>query len=96
MLLIVRMFVSRGLLRKQLILQESSSWSVSNSSSLALSETWERKAVFQTLIWWGNASQLSECCLLPPQFYWTVEMDLLTDIIVVNSAGRENLQQASQ
>lgn len=61
---------------------------MSNSSSLALSETWERKAVFQTLIWWGNASQLSECCLLPPQFYWTVDMDLLTDIIVANSAGR--------
>ena len=71
-----------------LFFRRLSSCCVSHSSSFAIPETRERKAVFQTLTWWWNASQLSESCLLPPQFFWTVNMDLLPDIIVANSVGR--------
>lgn len=59
-----------------------------NSNSLAVSDTWERRVVIQALNWWGHAFQLSGCYLLPPQLYWTDNIDLLTVIIADNSADR--------
>lgn len=65
-----------------------SSLAVANPSSLAVSETWERKAVTKTQEWWGKAWQLSDLYLPLPHLYWTVNINMLTEITDVKSADR--------
>ena len=65
-----------------------SSSAVANPSSLAVSETWERKAVTKTQEWWGRAWQLSGCSLPIPQLYLTVNINILTEVIDVKSKDR--------
>ena len=73
-----------------------SSSAVANPSSLAVSETWERKAVTKTQEWWGRAWQLSGCSLPLPQLYLTVNINILTEIIGVKSADRQHIKKPSQ
>ena len=65
-----------------------SSSAVANPSSLAVSETCKRKAVTKTQAWWGQAWQLSGCCLPPPELYLTVNINILTEVIDVKSKDR--------
>lgn len=65
-----------------------SSSAVANPSSLAVSETWERKAVTKTQEWRRQAWQLWGYCLLPPQLYLTVNINILTEVIDVKSKDR--------
>ena len=65
-----------------------SSSAVANPSSLAASETWERKAVTKTQEWWGWAWPLSGCILPLPQLYLTVNINIFTEIMDVKSADR--------
>lgn len=73
-----------------------SSSAVANPSSLAVSETWERKAVTKTQEWRRQAWQLWGYCLLPPQLYLTVNINILTEITAVKSADRQSIQKQSQ
>ena len=73
-----------------------SSSAVANPSSLAASETWERKAVTKTQEWWGWAWPLSGCILPLPQLYLTVNINILTEITDLKTADRQSIQKQSQ
>lgn len=73
-----------------------SSSAVANPSSLAASETWERKAVTKTQEWRRQAWQLWGYCLLPPQLYLTVNINILTESTDLKTADRQSIQKQSQ